>query len=90
MKQYVINDCAAVAESFFHMYPEKTDNHQIPQTSPTTSTNIGMNLDDDLSNISEDELIEILRPKFNKKFFISYTQQQNKTTSTKQTTIENK
>ncbi|CAF4305487.1 unnamed protein product, partial [Rotaria sordida] len=47
------------------MYPEKADNHQIPETSSTTSTNIGMNLDDDLSNISEDELIEILRPKFN-------------------------
>ncbi|CAF3913748.1 unnamed protein product [Rotaria sp. Silwood1] len=54
------------------MYPSKANDQQTPEaplptTPPTTSTNILFNLEDDLSNISEDELIELLKPKFNKK-----------------------
>ncbi|CAF4170871.1 unnamed protein product [Rotaria sordida] len=81
MKQYAINDCTAVAELFFHMYPLKANDFQIQSTPSlastqtttiltppaTTSTNISFNLDDDLSNISEDDLIELLKPKFNQK-----------------------
>ncbi|CAF4809753.1 unnamed protein product, partial [Rotaria sp. Silwood2] len=43
--------------------------HEVPQqtTTTTTSTNILIDFEDDLSNISEDELIELIKPKFNKK-----------------------
>ncbi|CAF4848510.1 unnamed protein product, partial [Rotaria sp. Silwood2] len=63
MKQYATDDCIAVAELFLHMYPETTNHHQlheVPQqtTTTTTSTNILIDFEDDLSNISEDELIE--------------------------------
>ncbi|CAF3287426.1 unnamed protein product [Rotaria sp. Silwood2] len=72
MKQYATDDCIAVAELFLHMYPETTNHHQlheVPQqtTTTTTSTNILIDFEDDLSNISEDELIELIKPKFNKK-----------------------
>jgi hypothetical protein len=62
MKQYAINDCLALADLFFHMYPEKTNDHQTPPETPKTTTTI--KITNDLSDISEDELIEILRPKF--------------------------
>ncbi|CAF4654919.1 unnamed protein product, partial [Rotaria sp. Silwood2] len=79
MVQYAINDCTSVAELYFHMYPGKSDDQQTPQVRPATtrtitlktpaitSTNITNILEDKLSDISEDEVIELLKPKFNKK-----------------------
>ncbi|CAF1006356.1 unnamed protein product [Rotaria sp. Silwood1] len=67
MKQYAINDRAAIADLFFHMCPEKADNHQVLETPTTTSTNIIINFENELSDFSEDELIQILMPKFNKR-----------------------
>ncbi|CAF4185145.1 unnamed protein product, partial [Rotaria sordida] len=82
MKQYAINDCTAVAELFFYMYPSKANDYQTQETPPSppppptttntttttiTTTNIITNYENELSDISEDELIEMLKPKFNKK-----------------------
>ncbi|CAF1085591.1 unnamed protein product [Rotaria sp. Silwood1] len=67
MKQYAINDCAAVVDLFFHMYREKVDDHYILETPTTTSTNIIMNLEHELSDNSKDELIQYLKPKFDKR-----------------------
>ncbi|CAF2944133.1 unnamed protein product [Rotaria sp. Silwood2] len=57
------------------MYPNKADNHQVPETPPTTtiSTNIIKHLENELLDISEDELIEILKPKFDKREPTSYS-----------------
>ncbi|CAF1313688.1 unnamed protein product [Rotaria sp. Silwood1] len=55
------------------MYSDKADNHQVPKTPTTTSTNIIMHLENELLDISEDELIEILKPKFDKREPTSYS-----------------
>ena len=60
MIQYAVHDCTSVAELFFHMYPEKTNDYQTPPETPRTTTTIKFN--NDLSDISEDELIEIINP----------------------------
>ncbi|CAF4578393.1 unnamed protein product, partial [Rotaria socialis] len=83
MKQYAIDDCIAVAELFLYMCPATTNHHQlhdvsqhastktITLTTTTTTTKTTrrtiLDLCDDLSDISEDELIQILKPKFDKK-----------------------
>ncbi|CAF2987076.1 unnamed protein product, partial [Rotaria sp. Silwood2] len=71
MKQYATDDCIAVAELFLHMYPGTTNHHQLhevpQQTTTTASTNILIDFEDDLSNISENELIELIKQKFDKK-----------------------
>jgi len=64
MIQYAIHDCTAVTELFFHMYPEKINDHQTPPETPRTTT---IEFNNDLSDISEDELIEMLKPKLNSK-----------------------
>ncbi|CAF3316442.1 unnamed protein product [Rotaria socialis] len=81
MKQYAADDCVAVAELFLCMYPETTNQHQIHDisqhtttktitttttTTTTASRNILIDLEDYLSNISEDE-IELIKPRFDKK-----------------------
>ncbi|CAF4940474.1 unnamed protein product, partial [Rotaria socialis] len=63
MIQYATHDCAAVAELYFHKYPEKVNEHHTPKQT-TTSTNIIKHLDDDLSEVSDDEIIQILIPRF--------------------------
>ncbi|CAF4387345.1 unnamed protein product [Rotaria socialis] len=63
MIQYVAHDCLAVADLYFHKYPEKINDHHIPEQT-TTSTNIIKNLKDDLSEVSDDEIIQILKPRF--------------------------
>ena len=63
MKQYAADDCAVVAELYFLMYPSDKIEKRRPST--TTSTRTIMDVQDELSEISEDELIEILKPKFN-------------------------
>ncbi|CAF4613780.1 unnamed protein product [Rotaria magnacalcarata] len=63
MIQYAAHDCAAVAELYFHKYPEKVNEHHIPKQT-TTSTNIIKHLDDELSEVSDDEIIQILIPRF--------------------------
>ncbi|CAF4178087.1 unnamed protein product, partial [Rotaria magnacalcarata] len=63
MIQYAVHDCAAVAELYFHRYPEKVNDHHIPKQT-TTSTNIIKHLDDDLLEVSDDEIIQILMPRF--------------------------
>ncbi|CAF4484502.1 unnamed protein product [Rotaria sp. Silwood2] len=77
MKQYAVDDCLAVAELYFHMHPETINNdqqlHEVPQTTTTIhtttaeTTTIPIDFEDELSIISEDELLELIRPKFNKK-----------------------
>ncbi|CAF1454608.1 unnamed protein product [Adineta steineri] len=70
MAKYAINDCTSVAELFIHMYPEKFNNYSIPPAK---------NYINDLSDISDDELIEMLRPKFNNKqheLIVTTTQQE--------------
>ncbi|CAF2195388.1 unnamed protein product [Rotaria magnacalcarata] len=70
MKQYAMDDCIAVAQLFFHMCPRKARNHEQPQPQTTTITVIStrtiIDVPDHLSDISEDELIKILTPKFNR------------------------
>ncbi|CAF5211058.1 unnamed protein product, partial [Rotaria magnacalcarata] len=73
MKQYAIDDCTSVTEIFFIMYPSKINhNNEVkneipPATTATTATRRTiLDLRDDLSDISEDKLIEILKPKFDK------------------------
>ncbi|CAF4180023.1 unnamed protein product, partial [Rotaria magnacalcarata] len=63
MIQYSAHDCAAVAELYFHKYPEKVNEHLIPKQT-TISTNIIKHLDDELSEVSDDEIIQILIPRF--------------------------
>ena len=64
MKQYAIADCTAVTELFFHISSSKFTHRT---TEPETSSRIKyINNNDELSEISENELIEILRPKFDK------------------------
>ncbi|CAF1484241.1 unnamed protein product [Adineta steineri] len=70
MAKYAINDCTSVAELFIHMYPEKFNNYSIPPAK---------NYINDLSDISDDEPIEMLRPKFNNKqheLIVTTTQQE--------------
>ncbi|CAF2052850.1 unnamed protein product [Rotaria magnacalcarata] len=83
MKQYAIDDCIAVVELFLYMCPATTNHHQlydvsqhastktITLTTTTTTTKRTrrtiLDICDDLSEISEDELIQILKPKFDKK-----------------------
>ncbi|CAF2140332.1 unnamed protein product [Rotaria magnacalcarata] len=73
MKQYAIDDCTSVTEIFFTMYPSKINHNnevknEIPPatTATTTTRRTILDLRDDLSDISEDELIEILKQKFDK------------------------
>jgi hypothetical protein len=77
MINYAKNDCLAVSKLYFHMYPNGKNNKNInTYETPTTSINmetnyhnnriVYINNDDEYSEISEDELIEILKPKFNK------------------------
>ncbi len=66
MKQYAINDYAVVAELYFHMYPSKADNYRTPKLPTTITRRIITDVQEELSNISEDELIKMLKPEFNK------------------------
>ena len=63
MRQYAINDCTAL---YFYVYPSKAVNQQTNETTPTPTTNTILNYVDELSDISDDELIELLRPKFDR------------------------
>ncbi|CAF3663639.1 unnamed protein product [Rotaria socialis] len=65
MKQYPTDDCIAVAELFLSMYPDTTKT--ITTTTTKTTRRTLLDLCDDLSDISEDELIQILKPKFDKR-----------------------
>ncbi len=58
MKQYAINDRAVVAKIYFHMYPAEADSYWalVLQIIRTVITD----LQNDLSDISEDELIMII------------------------------
>lgn len=68
MLRYAIDDCTSVAELFFHLYPENINDYQTPPETPkTTPLNRTLTYDMELSDISEDELIEFLKPKLNKK-----------------------
>jgi hypothetical protein len=69
MIQYAVDDCTSVVELFFHIYPEEAEEQQVLKTPTTTtkSTNMILDLENDLSDISEDELIQLLKPKFDKK-----------------------
>ncbi|CAF1033380.1 unnamed protein product [Adineta steineri] len=68
MLQYAINNCTSVAELFFHMYPEKINNYSItPEPIKPTPSNIIIKINNDLSDISDDELPEICIPRFNNK-----------------------
>ncbi|CAF1480920.1 unnamed protein product [Adineta steineri] len=64
--QYAINDCTSVAELFFHMYPEKMNNYLItPEPEKPTSSNIIKKINNDLSDVSDDELPQIRTPRSN-------------------------
>ncbi|CAF4548655.1 unnamed protein product [Rotaria socialis] len=65
MKQYPTDDCIAVAELFLSMYSDTTKT--ITTTTTKTTRRTLLDLCDDLSDISEDELIQILKPKFDKR-----------------------
>jgi hypothetical protein len=68
MIQYAVDDCTSVVELFFHIYPEEAEEQQVLEIPTTTkSTNMILDLENDLSDISEDELIQLLKPKFDKK-----------------------
>ena len=62
MLNYAINDCLAVAELYFNVYPlgENTSQYETPP--PTTTTRTIYIYDDELSDITDDE-IEISRLK---------------------------
>jgi hypothetical protein len=65
MEEYAIKDCFSVEKLFFKMYPMEpitTSTTNIPAPIP-----IKQNYYDNLSDISEDELIQMLKPKFDKK-----------------------
>jgi hypothetical protein len=66
MKQYAINDCTAVAELFFYMYPDKMNDYREPDPPTTTSTITMINPQNELSDISDDELPETFFPRFNR------------------------
>ncbi|CAF3260100.1 unnamed protein product [Rotaria sp. Silwood2] len=79
MQQYSINNSAAVAGLLFRMYPPSPITHgtSLPP-SPTAekkSTNNSINCDNHLLNIDTDELIKLLKSKFEKqeeKLYKSY------------------
>lgn len=84
MIEYATNDCTSVAELFYHMYLTEDNDQQPPQTpittrkiiitSPEPQSRININdLQDDLSEISDDDLIELLKPRF----YENDTQQQS-------------
>ncbi|CAF1454627.1 unnamed protein product [Adineta steineri] len=84
LKQYAIYDCTTLAELYYHINPVKTNIYQEPTpisistsistpTATTTSIKSINDLTGELSDISEDDLMEILKPKFN---FASQRQQQ--------------
>jgi hypothetical protein len=77
MQQYAIDDCTSVAELYFYINPTATNNNQTPELSTTTSRIFYINNNDELSDISEDELIEILKPKFDKHQPVASPQQLN-------------
>jgi hypothetical protein len=76
MKGYAIHDCTVLFELYFHMYPAKGSIYQEISTTSIASTTFKIttmsiswsrifyiNNNDELSDISEDESIEILKPK---------------------------
>jgi hypothetical protein len=81
MIEYAKNDCISVTSIYFHMYPHgKNINnihiHETPiirtiindhyETPETTSRKTIMDWENELSDVSEDDLIQILMPKFAK------------------------
>ena len=62
MKEYAINDCASVAELFFHMYPNEMNDYPKPNPS-RTSTNTGQGA---TPFIHADGLPETFFPRFNR------------------------
>ena len=77
MKQYAMQDCTAVTKLYFIINPPNPIIENIYET--PTANNIKMDTND-LSDISEDELIETLRPKFNQQnhLTINTTEEQMK------------
>jgi hypothetical protein len=77
MIDYAVHDCTSVTELYFTMYPELANRNIINENTTTTLTTVietptttSMTINDyldNLSDISEDELIEFLKPKFNKR-----------------------
>ncbi|CAF2523456.1 unnamed protein product [Rotaria sp. Silwood2] len=67
MTKYAVTDCTAVTDLYFHMYPDQIIN-EISDMTPIirSTTDVKIKLEDELSDISEDELIQILKPHFNK------------------------
>jgi hypothetical protein len=66
MISYAIDDFMAVSELYSIIYPSKQDDNTY-ETPPTTTSNRKINFYKELSDISEDELIELPKPKFDKK-----------------------
>lgn len=80
MLQYAVNDCLSVAELFFHMYPEEINNYQAqpePIQPQLTSSNIIPQNNNDLQDISDDELPDICRLHFDKPKAASSLEQTN-------------
>ena len=66
MQQYAVDDCTAVADLFFHMYPDKINDHLKIDSPMTTSTITTTNPRNDVSDISDDELPRTFFPRFDK------------------------
>ncbi len=105
MLQYAMNDCTSVTELFFHMYPEKAKNDRTPPETPktptitttTTTNNSTIYYDEELSNISEEEIMDFIRTTTIEAPKSSITEEQittiteepiTTTTETRTTTIE--
>lgn len=66
MIDYAVHDCTTVAELYFRMYPEKPVETILNESATPISIDQRVNDHYELSDISEDELIEFRRPKFNR------------------------